>query len=129
MAEAEPVLASLPDEISIKVKANFINRDLTVRALELFASSNVNSMELGRLLTAHHEQLRDGLGVSTPKIERMMNASLAAGALGGKINGAGGGGCMFAYAPGHEEQVAEAIRREGGDPYIVRMDSGVRVDE
>ena len=54
----------------------------------------------------------------------MMDAALEAGALGGKINGSGGGGCMFAYAPGCEEAVAEAMRREGGVPYIVRVDEG-----
>jgi len=77
-------------------------------------------------LSTHHAQLRDGLDLSTPKIERMMDAALAAGALGGKINGSGGGGCIFAFAPGREEDVAEAIRREGGVPYIVRVDDGAR---
>lgn len=127
--EAEPVLAALPEAISHKVRANFVNRDITVRAKTLLESPEFAPAELGHLLIAHHEQLRDGLGVSTPKIERMLDASMDAGALGGKINGAGGGGCMFAYAPGREEQVAEAIEREGGVPYIVQMDSGVRVDE
>ncbi len=127
--QAEPVLAELPERISRKVRANFINRDITVKAKALLQDPGFDQAELGRLLYAHHEQLRDGIEVSTPKIERMLDASLAAGALGGKINGAGGGGCMFAYAPGKEEAVAEAIRREGGVPYIVEMDTGVRVDE
>jgi hypothetical protein len=35
---------------------------------------------------------------------------------------------MFAHAPGREEAVAAAIRREGGEPYIVRVDAGARVD-
>jgi galactokinase len=83
---------------------------------------------LGRLLTIHHAQLRDGLDLSTDKIERMLRASLASGALGGKVNGSGGGGCMFAYAPGHEAAVAEAIKAEGGDAYIVSVDGGVRAD-
>ena len=56
----------------------------------------------------------------------MLDAALAAGAFGGKINGSGGGGCMFAYAPGRVTEVAEAIRREGGVPYVVRIDAGAR---
>ena len=55
-----------------------------------------------------------------------MNAALAAGALGGKINGSGGGGCMFVYAPLHAEEVAAAIAGEGGKSYIITVDSGTR---
>ncbi len=34
---------------------------------------------------------------------------LDAGAYGAKINGSGGGGCMFAYAPASPEKVKAAI--------------------
>jgi len=64
--------------------------------------------------------------VSTPKIEAMMDAASNTGALGGKINGSGGGGCMFAYAPAHPEKVAEAIEQAGGKAYIVHSDNGTR---
>jgi galactokinase len=33
---------------------------------------------------------------------------------------------MFAYAPEHAEQVAEAIERAGGKAYIVSVDEGTR---
>ena len=58
----------------------------------------------------------------------MMDAALNAGALGGKINGSGGGGCMFAYAPNNPEQVAEAIEKVGGKAYIVQKDEGTRIN-
>ena len=102
-----------------RVRANLVNRDLTIAADP--ALSEGDSIRVGRLLSAHHEQLRDGLDLSTPKIERMIEAADAAGALGAKINGSGGGGCMFAYAPGREDAVAEAIRRAGGKAWIVRV--------
>jgi galactokinase len=44
--------------------------------------------------------------------------------LGGKINGSGGGGCMFAYAPNNPEAIAEAIENMGGKSYIVGGDRG-----
>jgi len=53
---------------------------------------------------------------------------MTAGALGGKITGSGGGGCMFAYAPEHTEEVAEAITRAGGRAYVVRVSEGLRVE-
>ena len=67
------------------------------------------------------------LQVSTPKIEAMMDAALNVGALGGKINGSGGG-CMFAYAPNNPEHVAEAIEKAGGKAYIVQQDEGTRIN-
>jgi len=72
--------------------------------------------------------LRELVGISTPKIDRMLRAALQNGALGGKINGSGGGGCMFAYAPDDPETVARAIERAGGRPDIISPDSGLTVE-
>ena len=82
----------------------------------------------GQLLYRHYKNLRDHKRTSTPKIERMMDAALSAGALGGKINGSGGGGCMFVYAPSKTEEVAEAIEKAGGKSYIITVDSGTKVE-
>ena len=124
LAEAEPHLQTLPVMPQRRLRANLINRDLTLRGRDALRYGH--DALLGELLLAHHAQLRDGLDLSTEKIERMLEAAINAGALGGKINGSGGGGCMFAYAPGREEAVAEAIEREGGVPYIVQVDAGAR---
>lgn len=126
LEEAEPHLRRLPPGPARRLRANLVNRDLTFLARDALRAQD--SERLGWLLTAHHAQLRDGLDLSTEKIERMMDAALAAGARGGKIDGSGGGGCMFAYAPGCEEAVAEAIAREGGVPYIVTVDEGARIE-
>jgi len=125
--EVEDLLLKMPEQISRKVRANLINRDLCKEAYALLLG-DFNPQELGRLLDAHHKQLRDGLGVSTPKIERMIAAAKEAGALGCKINGSGGGGCMFAYAPGREREVALAMDQVGGKSYIVHFDEGVRTE-
>jgi galactokinase len=104
------------------------NRDLTREARRLLQQSPLDHRRLGSLLTEHHSVLRDVQGISTPKIERMMDAALKAGAYGGKINGSGGGGCMFVYAPENPHSVAVAIEREGGKAYVVRADEGTRVE-
>jgi galactokinase len=124
--EAQPVLRELSPLLQRRLRANLVNRDLTDRGREALLAGD--GVALGALLTNHHEQLRDGLDLSTDKMERMIDASLTAGALGAKVNGSGGGGCMFAFAPGKEEAVADAIRREGGEPYIVLVDDGARVE-
>ena len=80
--------------------------------------------KLGSLLNEHQVNLREHKRISTPKINRMIQAALEAGALGGKINGSGGGGCMFAYAPKNPEKVVEAIEAVGGKAYIITVDKG-----
>ena len=105
-----------------------INRDITFEGLTLLEKQDVDSQKLGALLNRQHAILRDSLGVSTEKIDIMLDAAMAAGATGGKINGSGGGGCMFAYAPDGAEKVLEAIERAGGKGYIVRVDRGSAKD-
>lgn len=52
--------------------------------------------------------------ISTPGLDRLYEAARAAGALGGKITGAGGGGYMFFYCPfGRRHHVAAAIEALG----------------
>ncbi|WP_353720342.1 galactokinase family protein [Dyadobacter sp. 676] len=121
------------DQLSL-LKANIEDRDILVEGKALLIDSAENhagtgfDKHFGSLLYKHYQNLRDHKRTSTPKIERMMNAALNAGALGGKINGSGGGGCMFAYAPTHAEEVAEAIEREGGKSYIITVDKGTRIE-
>jgi D-glycero-alpha-D-manno-heptose-7-phosphate kinase len=53
--------------------------------------------------------------VSTPRIEAMMEAALAAGASANKICGAGGGGCMITLVdPGARNGVEQALAGAGG---------------
>ena len=79
------------------------------------------------MLNEHQEILDMKLGISTPKINLMLRKALDAGAYGGKINGSGGGGCMFVYAPEQPEKVAAAIEQAGGKAYIIRVDRGLEV--
>lgn len=126
LAEVETALTELPATPARRLRANLVNRDLTVAALGVLERGNVRA--LGELLLEHHAQLRDGLDLSTPKIERMLAAAMGAGALGGKINGSGGGGCMFAFAPGKEQEVAAALERAGGKSYVVKVAHGAYVE-
>jgi galactokinase len=84
---------------------------------------------LGDLLNQHQVNLREHKRISTPKIDRMIEVALGAGALGAKINGSGGGGCMFAYAPQNPEAVVQAINEAGGKGYIIRVDVGTQEEK
>jgi len=104
------------------------NRDLTREARLLLSRPATDHRRLGELLNEHQNVLRDVLKISTPKIDRMLAAARAMGAYGGKINGSGGGGCMFVYAPDEPSLVARAIEREGGTAYVVTTGEGTRLD-
>ena len=100
------------------------NRDITLEGLRLLEEKEIDSNKFGSLLNRQHAILRDTLKVSTEKIDDMLEAALSAGAVGGKINGSGGGGCMFVYAPDLLEEVVIAIEKTGGKAYVVHSDVG-----
>ncbi len=125
--EVEDAIKKLPSELRPYAEAAVKNREITMKAKELLSKGNFKHEELGKLLWEHHLILRNLLRISTPEIEKMLNEALKAGALGGKINGSGGGGTMFVYAPGREEWVKEAIERLGKPAHIVEITEGVVV--
>jgi len=128
MEQAAEFFGEMPPDIRRRAKANFINRDLCQEAHRMLSADEVDKARLGEMLYEHQVQLRDGIGVSHPKLDKLVDAAMSAGALGGKLNGSGCGGCMFAYAPGKQEQVAKAITQAGGTAYIVTLRDGVRVN-
>jgi D-glycero-alpha-D-manno-heptose-7-phosphate kinase len=69
---------------------------------------------------AHRKALAPG--VATPTVDRMLAAARAAGAVGGKLCGAGGGGCLFCLAePADVPAVRAALAAAGAS----LMDFGV----
>ena len=114
------------DEASL-LRSNLSDRDILREAKTLLTTQPIDDRQLGVLLNRHQTNLRDAKRTSTPKIDRMLTAALDAGALGGKINGSGGGGCMFAYAPDNPEAVVEAIEQQGAKAYIITIDEGTNV--
>jgi D-glycero-alpha-D-manno-heptose-7-phosphate kinase len=74
----------------------------------------------GELLHENWEQKkRFAKGVSNPVIDEAYELSLHAGAIGGKITGAGGGGFLMLYCePEHQDAVTHALESKG----LKRMD-------
>ncbi len=72
--------------------------------------------EVGRLMAvewSHRKTLAEE--VSTPEVDRMLEAATEAGAWGGKVCGAGGGGCVAVLAPpARRADVLAALERAGG---------------
>jgi mevalonate kinase len=69
--------------------------------------------DLGALLDRNHQLLRD-LGVSTPALDAACQQARNAGALGAKLTGGGGGGCVLALTDADRtERVLAAWRQSG----------------
>jgi D-glycero-alpha-D-manno-heptose-7-phosphate kinase len=73
--------------------------------------------EIGAILDYGFAQKRNmAASISNSNIEAIYDAAKAAGATGGKISGAGGGGFMIFYCPGNTRyQVINALEKFGGD--------------
>ncbi len=115
-----------PSQVKL-LQATLTNYDITLTALSLLKEKNPDHRGIGELILKHHEILSEDLKISTKKIDTMIDAALDAGAFGAKINGSGGGGTMFAYAPEKPERVAENIEKAGGKAFIVNVDKGAFV--
>jgi len=102
-------------------------REITLRATDALKEKDLET--IGELMNMNHALLY-GLGVSDESLEWLINGARKGGALGAKLTGAGGGGCMIALARDEKlEQVMEAIQRAGGRPFIARKtDEGVRIE-
>ena len=79
--------------------------------------------ELGSLMNRNHELLRQ-IGVSTTRLDRLVAAARKGGALGAKLTGAGGGGCMIALCDDKKSRsnIARELRKMGGTIYNVSLD-------
>ena len=99
--------------------------ELSTKAVEAIRDGDLRT--LGELMISNHEILRK-IGVSSQNLDQLVEVSMKAGALGAKLTGAGGGGCIIALAEKDARQtVADAIEGSGGKAYIVEMDKfGVR---
>lgn len=103
------------DEEPKRVRQTFGGIETLVRNAKLAIEAG-DLVALGQLLDLNHTLL-SSLMLCTTKLDAMCQAARAAGALGAKMTGAGGGGCMFALAPKLDE--AERLRDVLGDEAFV----------
>jgi mevalonate kinase len=101
--------------------------EIVLRAMDAMKENDLQA--LGDLMNINHALLY-GVGVSDESLEWLTNAARKAGALGAKLTGAGGGGCMVALAREERlDQITEAIQRAGGRTFVaMKTDEGVRIE-
>jgi D-glycero-alpha-D-manno-heptose-7-phosphate kinase len=79
--------------------------------------------EVARLLRQEWAHRRKNApGITTPLIDRLVDVTRRAGAVGAKVCGAGGGGCvLFLVEHGAKPRVSAVIEREGATVLPVRV--------
>jgi mevalonate kinase len=114
-------------------KNRFVNyihdvRGISQTAVKALETGDYHS--LGYLMYENHELLKK-VGVSHPMLDKLVNVAKKSGALGAKLTGAGGGGCIIALCETKQDRIriSRALRRNGGLPYDVIMDlDGVKTE-
>ncbi len=88
-----------------------MSESITMQGLEAIKGQDYG--ELGALMTLNHSLLRK-LGVSRTILDRLVEVALKNEALGAKITGAGGGGCIIALTNKHSKnKIMKAMKRYG----------------
>ncbi|HEY6393099.1 MAG TPA: hypothetical protein VIX89_17595 [Bryobacteraceae bacterium] len=105
-----------------KVARNFAQ--ITAIAIAMRAAIETGDWnEVGRLLREEWSHRRKNApGISTPAIDRLVSVTRNAGALGAKVCGAGGGGCVFFLVErGAQDTVSRAIEHAGAEVLPVKV--------
>jgi len=117
--DADRILKQQSDGTADKLEALRQMRDLVDPMINALTGEG-DVVEFARLLHAGWELKRSlGFGISYDRIDRWYEDARAAGALGGKLLGAGGGGFMLLIAP---PQKHAAIREAVGRPREVAFE-------
>jgi D-glycero-alpha-D-manno-heptose-7-phosphate kinase len=105
------------------IESMHVIKELGYRILEAAESGNIT--EIGLLFDQHWKfKKRISAGMSNPRLDELYQAALAAGALGGKITGAGGGGFFLFYVEQDHTRFREEMKKMGLREMRYRFDFG-----
>jgi D-glycero-alpha-D-manno-heptose-7-phosphate kinase len=98
----------------VSVEAMHKIKELAIKMKEAILKGKLDKLgELLNLSWEYKKQMADG--ITNSQIDKIYTAAVEAGATGGKISGAGGGGFMFFYCPGITRyNVIKALEQFGG---------------
>jgi mevalonate kinase len=96
--------------------------------MEAIVNNGKSALERGDLdalgqLMELNQKLLVTLVLSTPRLEEMCTAAVMAGALGAKLTGGGGGGCMIALVKDAQsgEAVRQALHKLGREAFVTMV--------
>ena len=105
----DDALAQLPDPVMRRRVRHVVTENQRVLdTVDLLRQDRCG--EIGRLLTASHDSMRDDYEITVPEVDAAVEAALQAGAYGARMTGGGFGGCVLALIDAaSREKVADAV--------------------
>ncbi len=105
------------------------NHAITQKAKMELQNEHPDLRRLGEMMSEHHYILKEYLKITPPRIDKMIENALNAGAFGAKIVGSGGGGCIVAIAtPENEQEVINALLEAGAiDAFSAKITAGANI--
>lgn len=83
---------------------------------------------LGEVMRENQGHL-ESLRVSSPEIDSLCKIARTHGALGEKLTGAGGGGCVVALVDGHADDILGAWRKQGVQCFVAHVHRTARTSD
>jgi mevalonate kinase len=124
IANTKTLLAALGDrkKNSPERYARMLQDARQISDAAMAAIERLDLTAIGRLMDRNQSLLKDA-EVSCPELDLLVDVCRKAGALGAKLTGSGGGGCMLALTPGKalQEGVARAIEAKGFQTIRARL--------
>jgi D-glycero-alpha-D-manno-heptose-7-phosphate kinase len=110
---ADEIAKSKIDNLKNRQTELKLMREMVYEATTILSDSRVSIDEFGKLLDLSWKYKRSlSDRVSTPEIDQIYEAAMRAGAIGGKILGAGGGGFMLLFAkPEKHAAIRECLKK------------------
>ena len=94
--------------------ASIFNHLLTQKARKMLKEGPIDINQIGSWMNAHQKILQERIQNTPELMQLQMKAALNAGAIGTKIIGSGGGGCMVAMVnDDSKEKVIRAFKKNG----------------
>lgn len=125
---ADKIAKSKIDNLKNRETELKLMREMVYEAIAILGDSKVSIDEFGKLLDLSWKYKRSlSDQVSTPEIDEIYDAAMRAGAIGGKILGAGGGGFMLLFAKPEKHAAIRACLRDLVHVTFNFDDSGSRV--
>ncbi|AEM71147.1 Galactokinase [Allomuricauda ruestringensis DSM 13258] len=125
LSDYEKYIDLVPEEFQGYWYATIYNYHITLEAKKELLKPNPNISALGDLMNQHQIILQNQIKNTPSEMVEMMDVAREMGALGTKIIGSGGGGCMVAMVTDAvEEQVKQAFLDKGAKAvYAVELTS------
>ncbi|RDI95414.1 galactokinase [Meiothermus sp. QL-1] len=106
-----PRLSSLPEPLLRRARHVITENARVLEGVEALEAGDVQ--RFGALMTASHASLRDDYQVSTPELDRLVEAELRHGAVGARLTGAGFGGATVALVAEEDyEPFRQGVQRD-----------------